>query len=81
MFTSVISGAVAFAKAVPIINDWVQQFVQMWITYGIDKIEETANEWEAKRDSQLKAISKAETNAERKALSITLNDIINRRKV
>jgi hypothetical protein len=72
---SFLSGAVSFAKAVPYLAQLVEEFYKLWVNYKIDQIEKEFNDIAKKRIAVYNAISKAENDSDRKALSIILADL------
>ena len=73
-FSAIVAGVFAIAKAVPIVAEYIEKFYSMYVTHEIHKIEKTMEAKKQERRALMKAISKADTNEERKALSIILND-------
>jgi hypothetical protein len=75
-FTAIVSGIFAIAKAVPTVAKYIDQFVDMYTTNQLQKIENEIVTRKQKRSALMRAISKAETNAERKALSKVLHNLV-----
>jgi transaldolase len=75
--TAIFTGIVAIAKAVPVIASYIDRFYEFYIDYQISKIDKYRIEKRDKRKALMKAITKAGSDEERKALSIVLNDINN----
>lgn len=72
---TIFSGIVTIAKAIPQLKSMFDKFVDLWINWKIDNIE---NEYDTKRKKQkvlLQKIKEAKTNEERKVLSVILADI------
>ena len=72
---SIITLIIAVAEAVPIISKWVDTFYNMLTDKKISEIDGKIADQNQKRTALIKAISKAETDDERKALSVILHDI------
>jgi hypothetical protein len=77
-FTAIFTGIVAIAQAVPKIADMIDKFYELYIDKQLEKIEKEIFTKRDKRKALMKAISKAQTHEERKALSIILNDLNNK---
>ena len=75
-FTAIFSGIIAIAKAIPIVAEKIDDFVQMWATSQITKLERQQNRVRYERRALMSAISKASNDEERKALSITLSRLM-----
>lgn len=74
---SIFTGVVAIAKAIPVVADTLNKFYQFYIEKQIEDIDKYRIEKRDKRKALMKAITKAESDEERKALSIILNDVNN----
>ncbi len=74
---TIFTGIVAIAKAVPVVANYLDKFYEFYVDYQISKIDKYRIEKRDKRKALMKAITKAETDEERKALSIILNDVNN----
>lgn len=72
---AIFSGIVAIAKAIPIVKKWGQQMVDLWVDEKVENSDESHSSKDLKRSALTKAIKNAETNEDRKALSIMLADI------
>tara|TARA_R110000850_G_scaffold272379_1_gene407519 strand:+ start:1030 stop:1269 length:240 start_codon:yes stop_codon:yes gene_type:complete len=75
-FATIVAGVFAVAKAVPIVANYIDMFYNLYIDKQLEKIDKYRIDKKEKRRVLMKAISKADTDVERKALSIILNDII-----
>lgn len=75
-FTAIVSGLIAFAKAVPIIAGYIDKFTELWVTAKVTKLEREQNRIRYERRALMSAISKATNDDERKALSITLTRLM-----
>jgi hypothetical protein len=75
--TAIFTGIVAIAKAVPVIASYLDKFYEFYIDKQIARIDKYRIEKRDKRKALMKAITKATTDEERKALSIILNDVNN----
>jgi hypothetical protein len=73
--TAIFTGLITIAKAVPRVADLINQFYDLWIDYQIQKIDQYRINKREKRTVLMKQIRDAQTNEERKALSIILADI------
>lgn len=73
--TAIFTGLITIAKAVPKVADLINQFYDLWIDYQIQKIDQYRINKREKRTVLMKQIRDAQTNEERKALSIILADI------
>ena len=62
------SAIISFIEAIPALVKLVQTFVDKWQDYQYSKILVKYNEKDFKRVSLVKAVKKAETDEERKAL-------------
>lgn len=71
--TAILSGIVAFMEAVPIIDKWFQVLVSTYYKVKVSKIENLRIGEIEQRQAIINSIQKAETDAERIALSITLH--------
>ena len=69
------SALVAIARAIPTVNDWIEQIVDLWIDYKIENHRDLLNKKQTQRKALQKAIRNAQTDAERIALSITLYEL------
>ena len=65
----------AIAKAVPIIDGWVQQFLDYWNTQKVKEVEEYYSTRQSKRSVVLASLKKAETHEEKRVLMSLLGDI------
>jgi hypothetical protein len=74
-FTAIFSGVVAIAKTIPAIKDMIDKFVSSWIMNEINKIDQNEITIREERKALMMAIPKAQTNEERKALSVTLHNL------
>lgn len=74
---TIFAGIVAIAKAVPVVANYIDMFYNLYIDKQLEKIDKYRIDKKEKRIVLMKAISKATTDEERKALSIILNDIAN----
>lgn len=74
-FTAIFSGVVAIAKAIPKLTELINKFVDLWVDYQLDKIEQEISTKRTKRLALMSAIKKAESDNERKELSIILADV------
>ena len=74
-FSAIFTGIIAIAKAVPKIAEIINQFIDLWVDYQLEKIEQEISSKRSKRLALISAIKKAESDNERKALSIILADI------
>ena len=79
-FVSVFTGIVSIAKAIPKIKEIIDDFVGFWIDAQVKEIEKVYNNQRIQRKSLMKAIGNAQTDEERKALSLILADF-NRSKL
>ena len=75
-FAAIVSGIFAVAKAVPMIADYIDKFYNLWIDKQLEKIDKYTIDKKEKRAVIMRSITRAKTDAERKTLSIILNDII-----
>ena len=75
--TAIFTGIVAIAKAVPVIASYLDKFYELYIDSQISKIDKYRIEKRDKIKALMKAIIKATTDEERKALSIILNNVNN----
>jgi hypothetical protein len=75
--TAIFTGIVAIAKAIPKVAEIINKFYQFYIDKQIENIDKYRIEKRDKRKALMKAITKAETDEERKALSIVLSEINN----
>lgn len=69
------SAFVAFIEAIPALVKLVQTFVDKWQDYQFSKLLKDYTEKDLKRSSLIKAVKKAETDEERKALIRMLYDL------
>ena len=74
-FAAIVSGIFAIAKAVPIVADYIERFVDMYVDLQIAKMQRAFTTKKDKRNALMKAIQKATTDEERISLSIILADI------
>ena len=74
--TAIFTGIIAIANAIPKIALIINKFYDLWIDYNIEKINKRYITKKDKRAVILKAISRAQTDEERKALSILLADVM-----
>jgi hypothetical protein len=74
---AIFSGLISLAKAVPIIDKRLSQLVEMYIDSKIQQVESVLIDKQTKRTLLLRDITKAKTNAERKAYSEILHTIDN----
>ncbi len=77
---SIASGIVAIAKAIPAIERLVDKVLDLFTDYKIEKMQGRLAEHQSKRKALMTAIIGAQTNEDRKALSIMLADL-NRREL
>ena len=75
--TAIFAGVVAIAKAIPVIAGYIDKFYEFYIDSQISKIDKQSIQKKDKRKALMKAISKATTDEERKALSVVLTDVNN----
>ena len=75
--TAIITGIFALAKAVPIINSWVNKFVKAWNDKDIKQSDAIRAELKNEKEALNRAISKAETDEDIRLLSITLRRVTN----
>jgi hypothetical protein len=75
--TAIFIGIIAIAKAVPIVSDWLNKFYDMWVSHQISENQRDEASLNQQRDALVKAISKAQTKEERRALSSTLHALVN----
>ena len=73
--TAIFTGLITIAEAVPKVADIINQFYDLWIDYQIEKIDQYRINKREKRSVLMKQIRDAQTNEERKTLSIILADI------
>ena len=76
-FTAIVSGIFAVAKAVPMVKDLIDQIVSFYIDEKINAIDDERITEDDQRSALISAISKATTNAEIVAHSITLTQLNN----
>ena len=76
-FTVIFTGIVAIAKAVPVIAEFIDKFYQFYVDKQLEKIDKYRIKKRDKRKALMKAIMRAQSNEERQALSLILNDVIN----
>lgn len=69
------SAFIAIVEAIPALVKLVQTFVDKWQDYQFSKIESEYTQKDIKRSSLIKALKKAETDEERKALARMLYDL------
>ena len=74
-FATIVAGVFAVAKAVPIVASYIDMFISLYVDRQIEKLDKYRIDKKEKRATLMKAISKADNDTERKALSIILNDI------
>ena len=72
---TIASGIVAIAKAIPAVERIIQQVLDLFTEYKIGQIQGRIAERSAKRKALMNAIIGAESNEDRKALSIVLADL------
>ena len=72
---AIFTGIVTIAKAVPQVAAIIDKFYDYWLDYQIEKIDKYRIDKREKRSVLMKQIRDAQTNEERKALSIILSDI------
>lgn len=73
--TAVFSLLLAISKAIPVINDWIESIVSLWIDHKIKNHKEELNLRKMKMKALQKAILNAKTDQERIALSVVLHDV------
>ena len=76
-FGAIFTGIIAIAKAVPMVMDAIDKFYDMWVSHKINEADASYNDIENQREAMVKAISKAESKDDRRALSIILHNISN----
>ncbi len=80
MITQIAMGIVAIAKAIPAIERIIGQVLDLFTDWKIGQIEDAVNNHQSKRKALINSIVRAESNEERKALSIMLANL-NRSKL
>ena len=75
-FAVIVSGIFSLAKSVPIIASYIDMFIDFYVDKQIEKLDKYRIDKKDKRATLMRAISKADNDVERKALSIILNDIM-----
>jgi len=73
----IISAIIAIANALPIINSWIEKLMSAWIDKKIEDIQAPYTDKAKQRRYLMKKISKAQTDEERKMLSVILANINN----
>ena len=74
-FATIVTGVFAVAKAVPIVANYIDMFIEKYIDIQIDKTQKVIYTKQQKRAAIIKAISQAKTDEDRKKLSVVLADI------
>ena len=74
-FATIVAGVFAVAKAVPIVANYIDIFIEKYIDIQIDKAQKVIYTKQQKRAAIIKAISQAKTDEDRKKLSVVLVDI------
>ena len=74
---TVFAGIIAVAKAVPAIRAMIDSFFSLYVSSQVESADRVHQTKTNQITAQVNAISKAKTNEERKALSITLDGLIN----
>jgi hypothetical protein len=74
-FATIVAGVFAVAKAVPIVANYIDMFIEKYIDIQIDKAQKVIYSKQQKRAAIIKAISQAKTDEDRKKLSVVLADI------
>jgi hypothetical protein len=74
-FATIVAGVFAVAKAVPIVANYIDIFIEKYIDIQIDKAQKVIYTKQQKRAAIIKAISQAKTDEDRKKLSVVLADI------
>jgi hypothetical protein len=74
-FATMVAGVFAVAKAVPIVANYIDMFIEKYIDIQIDKAQKVIYSKQQKRAAIIKAISQAKTDEDRKKLSVVLADI------
>jgi hypothetical protein len=69
------SAIVSFIEAIPALVKLVQTFIDKWQDYQYSKLLQQYTDKDLKRSSLIKAVKKAETDEERKALIRMLYDL------
>jgi len=72
---SIAAGIVAIAKAIPAFQKIIEQVLDLFTDWKIGQIEDSINNHQSKRKALINSIVRAESNEERKALSIMLADL------
>ena len=72
---TIVAGVFAVAKAVPIVANYIDMFIEKYIDIQIDKAQKVIYTKQQKRAAIIKAISQAKTDEDRKKLSVVLVDI------
>ena len=74
-FAAIVSGVFAIAKAVPMIAGYIDKFYALWIDQQIKQVDDKYKLAYKKRRVILDSIKKANSDDDRKILSIMLADI------
>lgn len=72
-FIAIFNGVVALAKALPIVNGWIKKFVKAWNDKDVAESDSLRGTLKAEQQALYRAIQKADTDEDIKALSITLH--------
>jgi len=73
-FATIFAGIVAVAEAVPAIKKIIEGFYDFYANHRISKIKQNEANDIKRRKALMRAISNAQTNEDRLALSITLHN-------
>ena len=73
--TAIISGIISIAKAIPVVDKWLDQLSSAYIMKRIDTSRDYLMTTENKRIVLLKTIKNAKDDNERIVLSVMLNDL------
>lgn len=73
--TAIITTLITLINYLPKVVDLINKFYSMWVDSELRKVENNYEQIERERSAIVKAISKAESNEDRKALSIILSKL------
>ncbi len=72
---TVITGLFAIAKAVPIVNSWIEQLVDRWNEAKLKPIRDQSDLVKKKLEVLREGLKNAKTDDERIAFSVLLDDV------
>ena len=75
MVANIAAGIVAIAKAIPAFQSILTKVVDLFTDFQIEQIEQVSIETYKKRNALINSIAKADSNEDRKALSIMLANL------